>query len=62
MIQLNSSFSVQDKNLRDLDKAKDYLILAYLMKEKGVSTDFADYWDKEYDLNSSDLRCMKYDD
>ena len=36
MIQLKSLFSIQDKNLRDLDKAKDYLILVDLKKEQGV--------------------------
>ena len=56
------TFSIQDKNYRDLDNSDEYLTLADLMKEQGVSTDLADYWDKEYDLNSSDPRCMKYDD
>ena len=32
----------------------EYLNLADLMKEKGVSNDLADYWDKECELNPSD--------
>ena len=57
-----SPFAIQDKNLRDLDNAKDYLTLADLMKEQGVSTDLHDYWDKECELNPSDPRCLEYDD
>ena len=32
------------------------------MKEQGVSTDLADYWDKECELNPSDPNCLEYDD
>ena len=32
------------------------------MKEQGVSTDLADYWDKECELNPSDPHCLEYDD
>ena len=55
---LNSTFSIQDKNARDLDNVKEYPTLADLMKEQGVSTDLADYWDKECELNPSDSRCL----
>ena len=51
-MELKSTLSIQDKNLRDLDKAKDYLILVDLKKEQEVKTDLADYWVKECDLNS----------
>ena len=57
-----STFSIQDKNSRDLDNADEYLTLADLMKEQGVSTDLADYWDKECELNPSDPHCLEYDD
>ena len=59
-MKLKSTFSIQDKNLRDLDLAKDYPTLKDLMKEQGVSTDLTDYWDKEYDDNSSDPHCLNY--
>ena len=48
-----SPFSIQDKNLRDLDSAKEYPTLKDLIKEQGVSTDLADYWDKECKENPS---------
>ena len=57
-----STFSIQDKNSRDLDNADEYLTLADLMKEQGVSTDLADYWDKECELNPTDPHCLEYDD
>ena len=57
-MKLKSTFSIQDKNLSDLDLAKEYPTLKDLMKEQGVSTDLADYWDKEYDDNSSDPHCL----
>ncbi len=60
-MQVKSTFNIQDKNLRDLDNAKEYSTLADLMKEQGVSTDLADYWDKECDLNPSNPRCLVYD-
>ena len=46
-------FAIQDKKLRDLDLAKEYLTLKDLMKEQGVSIVLADYWDKECELNPS---------
>ena len=61
-MQLKSTFSIHDKNSRDLDNVKEYSTLADLMKEQGVSTDLADYWDKECELNPSDQRCLVYDD
>ncbi len=36
MILKNSQFSIQDKNSRDLDNAKDYPTLADLMREQNV--------------------------
>ncbi len=38
-----SPFATQDKNLRDLDLAKEYPTLKDLKKEQGVSTNLADY-------------------
>ena len=61
-MKLKSTFSIQDKSLRDLDNANEYSTLADLMKELGVSTDLADYWDKECEDNPSDPRCLIYDD
>ena len=57
-----SPFGIQDKKLRDLDLAKDYPTLKDLMIEQGVSTDLADYWDKECELNPSNPRCLVYED
>ena len=48
-----SPFAIQDKNIGDLDNTKEYSTPADLMKEQGISTDLADYWDEECDLNSS---------
>ena len=61
-MKLKTTFSIQDKNTKDLDNAKDYSTLKDLMKEQGVSTDISDYWDKECELNASDPRCLEYDD
>ena len=61
-MKLNSTFSIQDKNFRDLDNSDEYLTLADQMTEQGVSTDLADYWDKECELNSSHPHCLEYDD
>ena len=57
-----SPFAIQDKKLRDLDLAKEYPTLKDLMKEQGVSTDLADYWDKECNDNPSNPHCLVYDD
>ena len=57
-----SPFEIQDQKLRDLDLSKEYLTLKDLMKEQGVSTDLADYWDKECELNPSNPSCLVYED
>ena len=46
-MKLKTTFSILDKNTKDLDNTKDYSTLKDLMKEQGVSTDLSDYWDKE---------------
>ena len=40
----------------------EYPTLKDLMKEQGLSTDLADYWDKECELNPSNPRCLVYED
>ena len=60
-MKLKTTFSIQDKNTKDLDNAKVYSTVKDLMKEQGVSTDLSDYWDKECELNPSDPRCLVYD-
>ena len=57
-----SPYAIQNKKLRDLDITKEYPTLKDLMKEQGVSTDLADYWDKECNDNSSNPRCLVYGD
>ena len=57
-----SPFAIQDKKLRDLDLAKEYPTLKDLMKEQGVSTDLADYWDKERNDNPSNVHSQVYHD
>ena len=57
-----SPFAIQDKKLRDLDLAKEYPTLKDLMKEQRVSTDLADYCDKEFELNSSNPPYLIYED
>ena len=61
-MKLKSTFSIQDKNFRDLDNSDKYLTLADLMKEQAGSTDLADYCDMECELNPSDPHCLEYDD
>ena len=61
-MKLKTTFSIQDKNTKDLDNTKDYSTLKDLMKEQGVSTDLSDYWDKECELNPSDPRCLVYNE
>ena len=61
-MKLKSTLSIQDKNFRDLDNSDEYLTLADLMKEQGVSTDLDDYCDKECELNPSDPHFLEYDD
>ena len=53
-----SPFAIQDKKLRSLDLAKEYLTLKDLMKEQGVSTDLANYWDRECELKPSNPPCL----
>ena len=57
-----STISIQDKNFKDLGNSDEYFTLADLIKEQGVSNDFADYWDKECELNPSDPHCLEYED
>ena len=61
-MKLKSTFSIQDKNFRDLDNSDEYLTLADLMTEQGVSTDLADYWDKECEVNPSNPDWLVYED
>ncbi len=58
----NSPFAIQDKKLRDLDLTKEYPTLKDLMKEQGVSTDLADYWDKQCNDNPSNPHSLVSDD
>ena len=57
-----SPFSIQDKNKNDLDNAKEYSTLKELIQEQEISTDLADYWDKEWELNPSEPGCLLYED
>tara|TARA_Y200000002_G_C22466721_1_gene572778 strand:- start:532 stop:720 length:189 start_codon:yes stop_codon:yes gene_type:complete len=59
---IRSLFSIQDKNFRDLDNPKEYSTLSDLMKEQGVSTDLADFWNNECELNPSNPHCFVYED
>ena len=62
MILKTSPFAIQDQKLRDFDLSKEYPTLKDLMKEQGISTDLADYWDKECEVNPSHPRCSIYED
>ena len=57
-----SPFAIQDKNKNDLDNTKEYSTLKELIQEQEISTDLADYWDKECELNPSNPRCLVYED
>ena len=57
-----STFAIQDKNLKDFDNANEYSTLKELIQEQEISTDLADYWDKECESNPSDPRCLVYED
>ena len=57
-----STLPIQDKNLKDLDDVNEYSTLKELIQEQEISTDLADYWDKECELNPSDPRCLVYED
>ena len=47
-----SPFAIQDKNIRDLDNAKDYPTIADLMRERKVSNDDANTVHRRRDLDS----------
>ena len=47
-----SPFAIQDKNIRDLDNAKDYPTIADLMREQKVSNDDANTVHHRRDLDS----------
>ena len=47
-----STFSIQDKNARDLDIAKDYPTISDLMKEQKVPQDYANTVHHRRDLDS----------
>ena len=61
-MKLKTTFSIQDKNSRDLDNAKNYSTLKELVEEQGISTDLSDFWAKECELNPSVPHCLVYDD
>ena len=47
-----SPFAIQDKNVRDLDNAKDFPTIADLMKEQKVSNDEPNSVHHRRDLDS----------
>ena len=47
-----SPFTIQDKNARDLDNAKDYPTIADLMREQKVKQDYANTVHHRRDLDS----------
>ena len=47
-----SPFAIQDKNIRDLDNAKDYPTIADLMREQKVSNDDTNTVHYRRDLDS----------
>ena len=47
-----SSFAIQDKDVRDLDNAKDYPTLSDLMREQNVSNDVPNTVHFRRDLDS----------
>ena len=61
-MKLKTTFSIQDKHSRDLDNANDYSTLKELIQEQEISSDLADYWAKECELNPSNPHCLVYDD
>ena len=54
--------SFKEKDLSNLQKAENYPTIADLMKEQNVSSFHPDYWEKECDTNSSNPRCLIYED
>ena len=61
-MKLNSTFSVQDNKLKDLDNVKDYPTYSEFMSEQNFSDTHSDYWHKECELNPSNPHCLVYDD
>ena len=53
-----SSFAIQDKNIKDFYNANEYTTLADLIKDQCLSTNLADYWDKDCELNTSNKGCF----
>ena len=47
-----SPFAIQDKNVRDLDKAKDYPTIADLMREQKIPHEDAKAVHRRRDLDS----------
>jgi len=47
-----SPFSIQDKNAKDLDNAKDYPTISDLMREQEVPIDYANTVHHRRDLDS----------
>ena len=47
-----SPFAIQDKNVRDLDNAKDYPTIADLMREHKAPQDYANTVHRRRDLDS----------
>ena len=47
-----SPFAIQDKNVKDLDNAKDYPTIADLMREQKVSNDDSNTVHHRRDLDS----------
>ena len=58
----SSPFTIQNKDSRDLDNAKDYSTLKELVEEQGISTDLSDYWDKDCEINPFHPNCLVYED
>ena len=58
----SSPFTIQNKDSRDLDNAKDYSTLKELVEEQGISSDLSDYWDKECEINPSHPNYLVYED
>ena len=51
-MNLKKSFAIQDKNIRDLDNAKDYPTIADLMREQKVPQDYTNTVHHRRDLDS----------
>ncbi|ABB50550.1 virion host shutoff protein-like protein [Prochlorococcus marinus str. MIT 9312] len=61
-MKLNSTFSIQDKKLKNLDNIKDFPTDSAFMSEQNVSETHCDYWHKECELNPSNPHCLVYED